>query len=263
MLFRSLDLGINYIDTAPAYFTSDDSISEVRIGEVIADGRRDEFYLATKTDRRTSRDALSQLEVSLTRLRTDRIDCWQIHHLDEFSELDVIFGRGGAIEAIERAKRHGLTRFVGVTGHSDPAVLLEALKRYPFDTVLMALNPADKHINSFQQNLLPYCVKNNIGVIAMKVFSRGAMFVSPIGAVECIRYVMGLPVSTMIIGISNVEQLERNIQISLMPPLNEAEMGDLEFMTEPHASEMLFYRRDGSGNWEAYENIEGLPQQVL
>lgn len=258
LIHRALDLGVNYIDSAPAY---DDS--EMRIGEVIADGRRDEFYLATKTDKRTARDAFVQLTDSLRRLQTDRLDCWQLHHLDEFSELDEIFGRGGVIEAVDRAKKSGIIRFAGITGHSDPAVLEEALKRYPFDQVLMALNAADKHINSFQETLLPLCVKMGVGIVAMKTFSRGAMFAAPLTAEDCLRWVMGLPVSTIITGVSNVEQLERNISIGNMPPMEKEEMVSFEAACEPHASEMLFFRKDGSANWDAYKDIHVLPQQVL
>jgi predicted aldo/keto reductase-like oxidoreductase len=259
LIHRALDLGVNYIDTAPAY---DDS--EMRIGEVIADGRRNEFYLATKTDKRTAKDAFTQLTDSLKRLQTDRVDCWQLHHLDEFSELDEIFAPGGAIEAVERARKSGLIRFVGITGHSDPAVLEEALKRYPFDQVLMAMNAADKHINSFQETLLPACVKMGVGIVAMKVFSRGAMFAAPLTAEDCLRWVMGLPVSTILAGISNIEQLERNVSIGNMPPMEKEEMASFEAACEPHATEMLFFRKDGNADsWDAYKDIHVLPQQVL
>jgi len=207
---RAIDLGVNYLDTAPAYGPSQDYI-----GEVMAT-RRDEVFLASKTHDRTRDGSLRLLDDSLRRLRTDHLDLWQLHNLTDFADLDQIFGRGGAIHAMEAAREDGRVRFLGLTGHYDPAVLVEGIRRFPFDTVLCALNAADRHRKSFIETLLPVATERGMGIIGMKVPARGRMFRA--GGVETMRqamgYVLTLPVSTVIIGCSTIEEVEENSEIA-------------------------------------------------
>jgi aryl-alcohol dehydrogenase-like predicted oxidoreductase len=242
MINEALDKGVNYVDTAPAYGPK---ISEKVIGEAIKDRDRD-FYLATKCDKRSNNSAWKQINQSIERLGTTP-DCIQIHHLDHKWEVDKIFDSDGAIKALKRAKKEGLCKYLGITGHSDPTVLLDALKRYDFDTVLGAVNIADPYTYSFQARLIPYCKENNIGFIAMKVCAQGNIFrKNGINSMkDCLDYVWSIPgVSTAIIGIENSEQLNRNVALSKshkQMPINK--MRDLEMKVEPYHKDALFFRK--------------------
>src|SRR5262245_42050530 len=146
---RALDRGVNYCDTAPAYASSMDYYGAA-LGE-----RRKQIFLASKTADRTRDGSLRILDDSLKRLRTDRLDLWQLHDLRTVSEVEQIFSKHGAIHALMQAREHGRVRFLGLTGHHDPAVLIEAMRRFDFDTVLIALNIADVHRISFARSVLP------------------------------------------------------------------------------------------------------------
>ena len=147
---RAIDLGVNYIDTAAAYGRG---ISQTYIGEVMAT-RRHEVFLATKTHNRTRDGSKQLLDDSLKRLKTDHLDLWQLHNITHTEQLDQIFGKDGAIEAMIEARDQKIVRFLGITGHYDPAVLMDGLRRFPFDTILMALNAADRHHTPFQDSVL-------------------------------------------------------------------------------------------------------------
>jgi aryl-alcohol dehydrogenase-like predicted oxidoreductase len=141
VILEALRLGVRYCDTAPAYQQSQDYYGEAF--RIAGKGARDGVFLASKTHERTRDRALRLLDDSLRRLGTDRLDLWQMHDLREMEEIDVICGRGGALEAAAAAKADGRVRFIGLTGHHDPDVLVEAMRRFPFDNVLVAINPAD------------------------------------------------------------------------------------------------------------------------
>ncbi len=167
VIHRALDQGVNYCDTAPAYAGSLDYY-----GAALGERRRDVF-LASKTHDRTRDGSLRLLEESLNRLHTDHLDLWQLHDLRTPGDLSAIFGRGGALEALVQAREEGRVRFLGLTGHHDPAILLEAMGRFDFDTVLMALNAADVHRLSFARSVLVEAVRKGMGVIGMKVYAAG------------------------------------------------------------------------------------------
>lgn len=243
---RAIDLGVNYIDTAAAYGRG---ISQGYIGEVMAT-RRDEVFLATKTHDRTRDGSLRLLEDSLRSLRTDRLDLWQLHNVRTDEQLETIFGRGGAIEALRSARDEGVVRFLGITGHFDPAPLTRAIARFDFDTILMALNPADPHHLPFTRELLPLANRKGMGVIGMKIPARGRVFRE--GGITSMRqsmsYVLTLPVSTVIVGCDTVAQLEENVAIAAdFRPLRAAEMAELERLTADYASEAAFFKRGAAG----------------
>lgn len=253
---RAIDLGVNYIDTAAGYGRG---ISQMYIGEVMAT-RRKEVFLATKTRSRERDGALRDLEQSLKSLKTDHIDLWQNHNVMRDEEVEQILGKGGAIEAMLQARDQKMIRFIGITGHFDPAVLAKALQRFEFDTVLMALNPADKHRLSFIQELLPLANEKKMGVIGMKIPARGRIF-KPGGITSIkdpMRYVLTLPVSTVIIGCDTVAQLEENVRIAqTFTPMSQADMARLEGMTASYESEAAFFKKKPAGvvgpdhvNWE-------------
>lgn len=243
---RAIDLGVNYIDTAAAYGRG---ISQEYIGEVMATRRR-EVFLASKTHDRTRDGSLRLLEESLRLLRTDHLDLWQLHNVRTDAQLETIFGEDGAIEALQRAREEGTVRFLGITGHFDPAPLGRALERFNFDTILMALNPADPHHLPFTEELLPLATRKGMGVIGMKIPARGRIFRE--GGITSMRqamsYVLTLPVSTVIVGCDTVEQLEENVSIAArFKPLDEKEMAHLERLTADYASDAAFFKQGMAG----------------
>jgi len=264
LIERALDLGVNYIDTSSIYGGAD-RWSERYIGQVMK-RRRSEAYLASKTKERTRDGSLRMIEKSLELLQTDHLDCWQLHDIGTIEEVDKIFGKGGAMEALLEAKEQKLVRFLGVTGHYRPDALIEAIKRYPFDTILMAVNAADKHHYSFMDQLLPMAVEKQMGIIGMKVPSRGRLLSSwtppPLekqqksweGVVisngpgtldmrEAMYYALTLPVSTIIVGCDSIAQLEENVKLAReFTPLNESQMAALSAKAEPVSKQALFFR---------------------
>ncbi len=241
IISRALELGVNYIDTAPLYGRG---ASERYIGEGIR-GRRDRVFIATKTDDRTYDGSMRSLEGSLKRLGTDHVDLWQIHNVQSGFDVDFILSREGAVKALEKARDEKMVRFTGITGHKDPFVLKRAIESHPFDAILMAINPADRHADSFIDNLLPVAVSQNMGIMAMKVPSRGKIFrATGVRTMEsAMRYALSHPVSTLVIGISDTGELEENARIAReFTPLTAADMASLEELTKPYHADALWYR---------------------
>lgn len=256
---RAIDLGVNYIDTAASY---GGGISQLNIGRVMKT-RRSEVWLSSKTHDRTFTGSMRLLEESLKNLQTDHLDTWQLHNVQTMAQLDQIFAADGAIKAMEKAKAEGMIRNIGITGHFEPLVLLEAIKRYPFDSILMAVNAADIHYLSFINYLLPEAQKQGIAIVGMKVATRGRLISTwtpppleeqperlrtpkpgTITIKEALTYNMSLPVSTTIIGIDTVAQIEEDVKIaSGFSPLCEAEMKEIEFKTLPVVRQGLYFRR--------------------
>jgi aryl-alcohol dehydrogenase-like predicted oxidoreductase len=257
---RAIDLGVNYIDTAASY---GQGVSQLNIGRVMKT-RRKEVWLATKTHDRTYDGSMRLLEESLRNLQTDHIDTWQLHNIQNMDQLDQIFSTNGAIRALEKAKREGIVRNLGITGHFEPLVLLEGMRRFAFDSILLALNAADVHYLSFKNYLLPEVQKRGIAIIGMKVTTRSRILstwtppppeqqtdqrlrTSKPGTItikEALTYNMSLPVSTTIIGVDNIAQIEENVKIaSEFSPLSQAQMEEIEFKTLPVVRQALYFRR--------------------
>lgn len=231
---KALEVGVQYFDTAPAYSQSQDYY-----GEALGPDRK-KIFLASKTHDRTRDGSLKLLQDSLRRLKTDHLDLWQLHDLRDDSDIEAIFSKRGAIHALEEARSQGLVRFLGITGHTDPRILAEAVRRYPFDTALVALNAADRHHLSFIEQFLPAAQERNMGIIGMKIYNRGAIFQK--GGVEsaedAFRYVLTLPVSLAIIGCRSPEEVERNAQFArAFKPLGSEAMARLEKLTRPYAEQ--------------------------
>lgn len=243
---RAIDLGVNYIDTAARY---GGGISQKYIGEVMAT-RRKEVFLASKTHDRTRDGSLRLLEESLSSLQTDHLDLWQHHNVSSDEDLDNIFGKDGAIEAMQKARDEKMVRFLGITGHSDPAVLMRGIERFDFDCILMALNASDTHNLSFQEELLPLANKKQMGVIAMKIPARGRLFRE--GGItsmkDAMTYVISRPVSTVIVGCDTVEQLEENVSIAAnFKPPSPAEVARIEGLTKDYWAEASYFKRGARG----------------
>lgn len=238
---RALDLGVNYIDTSPTYGSGG---SESNIGHVLAD-RRDEVFLATKSHDRTYDGTMRLVEESLARLRTDRIDLYQIHNVRVPGDLSGALGSNGAVKALEELRSAGVIRFTGITGHSDPELLLRGIREYPFDCLLMTLNAADIHQKPFQTELLREAVRREMGIIAMKVTAVGRIFRE--GGItsmeEALGYTLSFPVSTAIVGVSNVRELEENAGIARdFEPFTRARRAEIERLTAGYASEGNFFK---------------------
>ncbi len=232
---RALDLGINYFDTAARYGPSQDYY-----GEAMGD-RRKGIFLASKTHDRTRDGSLRLLDDSLRRLRTDHLDLWQLHNINGRDDLDRIFAADGAIHALTKARDEKMVRFLGITGHFDPDLLIDGLSRFDFDCILMALNAADRHHKPFGEKLLPLAVEKKLGIIGMKVPARGRIFTayddSGKGLAtmqQALSYTLTLPVATAIVGVDSVAQLEENARIAReFKPLGEQDMSRLAALTAP------------------------------
>lgn len=239
---RAIELGIRYFDTA-----SDYGPSEENLGKVLP-AYRSRVFLATKTSARDRDGAWRDLEKSLKRLKTDRLDLWQLHHVSFKEELDQIFSAKGAIRAIEEAKQQKIIRFSGITGHHEPAIIAAGLQRYPFDTTLISLNAAEKHHpRSFVANALPIAKSKNIGVIAMKVPAYGKLFKNRVldGMHQAMGYTLSLPgVHCCVIAAESVKQLEENFQVArAFKPLNRSQMAAIEKRTAVAWEENTFFRQ--------------------
>ena len=258
---RAIDLGINYIDTAAVYGRTSDKVgkdaaagqSERNMGQVMK-YRRKEVFLATKTNDRTYDGSMRLLEKSLKNLQTDHIDLWQIHNLRtaEIGNIDKFFANDGVVKAMEKARDQKIVKFLGITGHESPAMLKAMVERYPFDNVLVAINAADKHFDPFIEKFLPVANAKNMGIVGMKIPARDRIF-SHGGIItikEAIEYVLSLPLSTIIIGLDDVAQLEENITIARnFKPLTADQMLAIEEKTKPYYKDLLFFKNQSE--WPA------------
>src|SRR5712692_5136387 len=234
VILEALRLGVRYCDTAPAYQQSQDYYGAA-LRQAGQEARR-QIFLASKTHQRTRDGSLRLLEDSLRRIGTDHLDLWQLHDLREVEELDAIFGKGGTIEAVIAAKEDGRIRFAGITGHHDPAILVEAMRRYPFDSVLCAINPADPARLPFLQTVVPFARQQGMGVVGMKVLGAGRIVADRTAtAEELIRYAAS-HADTVIIGCSSVEEVRANLAIAArFRSMTASEMTKLEQRLAPLA----------------------------
>jgi aryl-alcohol dehydrogenase-like predicted oxidoreductase len=203
----AIDRGIRYFDTAWFYSNGQ---AETRMGKVVKH-RRSEMWIATKTWD-TSRDgARRQLETSLSRLQTDYVNEWRLHNVWDYERLDEFTGKGGALEAAIQARDEGLVRHISISCHTDPQILIEALDRFPFDSALIALSALDHFMLSFAEEFLPVANAKGIATIAMKVLGLGSLTHE---VERSLRYAFSLPVSTVIVGMETMAQLEQNLAIA-------------------------------------------------
>ena len=211
VLNHAIDLGIDYLDTAYAY---GDGKSETRVGKVMAT-RRKEVWLATKIPDRTRDGFLSRLEGSLKRLQTDHVDLVHIHSLGHADDLAKVEAADGALKGALEAKEQKMARFIGVTSHTEGAILAQALERHPFDCTQMALNPSGN--GQFEKTALVVANKKKLGIIAMKVYGQEFLIGSEAGKAEAstlLRFAMSLPVSAAVAGMPKPEMLEQNVEVA-------------------------------------------------
>jgi predicted aldo/keto reductase-like oxidoreductase len=212
LMHQAIDGGLDFFDNCWDYH---DGYSEEVMGKAIQD-RRDKVFLMTKICERDYKGALSNLEDSLRRLKTDHLDLWQFHEMVYDNDPDWVFEKGGIKAAIE-AQKAGKVRFIGFTGHKDPSIHLKMLgKPYAWASAQMPINVCDWHFRSFAQNVVPVCLEKGVGVIGMKslgggdgLLLKGNLLTAP----ECIRYALSQPVSSLVTGIVNQRDLNQAIEI--------------------------------------------------
>jgi aryl-alcohol dehydrogenase-like predicted oxidoreductase len=239
LINRALDLGITYCESARAY-----SGSESYYGNALRT-RRQDVFLASKSHERSRSGALAHLHETLANMGTDHLDLWQVHDVREEAEIEELFGPGGAMEAFVAAKEQGLTRFIGVTGHHDPAVIRRCLELFDFDTVLMPVNPAEPAYLSFLESVLPVALQKDMGIIGMKTYLRGFASRLPwyVSMEPFFRFALSQPVSTIVIGCDDLSQLEENAAFARScEPMTMPEQENLVHDVAPFARQLLYYK---------------------
>ena len=253
----ALEGGINFLDNCWDY---NGGASELRMGKALRDGYRQKAFLMTKIDGQTKKAAAVQIEESLRRLETDHIDLLQFHEVIRMTDPERIFGSAGGMEAVLAAQKAGKVRFIGFTGHKNPAMHLHMLEtadthKFHFDAVQMPLNAMDAHYESFEQKVLPVLLKNEIGVLGMKPMGAGLLLQSKtLTPVECLRYAMSLPTSVVITGCQSLADVQQALMVARnFQPLNAAELKVLLAKTAAAAQ---------NGEFEGYKNTNNFDGTV-
>ena len=240
----AIDRGINFMDNSWDY---NGGASETRMGKALRDGYREKAFLMTKIDGRSKKEATRQLDESLRRLQTDRIDLVQHHEVIRFEDPHRIFDTEGANAALVEARKAGKLRYIGFTGHKDPHIHLHMLAvakehDFAFDTVQMPLNVMDAHYRSFEKLVLPELVKQKIGVLGMKSMANGIILKSrTVTPIECLHYALSLPTSVVITGCDTMEILEQALNaVRTFRPLSAANRRALLAKTKKAAEDGEF-----------------------
>ena len=236
----ALEAGINYFETARAY-----SGSEAYLGRSLK-GHRDKIFLTSKTHGRTFREAMAHLTITLKNLDTDYLDLWQVHDIRTMDDVELIGAPSGALEALHHARERGWVRFIGITGHHDPAVLRRALELYEFDTVLLPVNPAEPHHASFLP-LAREAMAKGLGVIAMKTLVRGQLpqlAEEPDQLVgELLAYALSHPVTLAVVGADSADQVRQLAAAARdFVPMTPEEQRRLEEAVAPLARQLMYYK---------------------
>jgi predicted aldo/keto reductase-like oxidoreductase len=236
VLERAINLGITYLDSAYSY---GDGESETRVGKVMAT-RRKEVFLATKIPDRTRDAFMRRLEGSLKRLQTDHLDLVHIHSLGKADDLAKIEAADGALKGLLEAREQKMTRFIGMTSHTDGAVMAQAIQRHDLNCVQMALNASRN--GRFEELALPAARKKNLGIIAMKVMGQEFLIGQDPGKADpasLLRYSMSLPVTTAVVGMPALGMLEKNVEVARnFSPLSEEDIERMRKSLDPSRGPM-------------------------
>ena len=252
LVHEAIEAGITFMDNAWEYHNG---YSEEIMGKALQ-GRRHQAFLMTKvcTHGRDKNVAMSQLDESLRRLRTDYLDLWQIHEVIYDNDPELIFRPGGAADALMDAKRQGKVRFVGFTGHKDPSIHLEVLKyQFPFDTCQLATNVFDGTFRSFERDVIPELHRQGIAPLGMKALSGNGDPIKQgvLSAEEALRYALSLPVASIVTGIDSREILQQNFRIAReFVPLTEEQMAALRQKMASYAADGRFELFKSSGRYD-------------
>jgi predicted aldo/keto reductase-like oxidoreductase len=189
--------------------------------------------------------ALGHLEETLKNMKTDFLDLWMVHDVRTIKDIDQIFGPQGAIKAFESARRDGLVKWIGISGHRNPTILSRAIDLFPFDAVLIPINAAEPHYWSFAEEVLPKAQAKGMGILGMKSLSRGvAMKIFGVEASEnFLRFALSQPVSTIVVGCDSIEQLETNAKVAqTFRPMTKRDQDILLAKTKSYARELMYYK---------------------
>lgn len=239
LINKAVDLGVNYLESARAY-----SGSEAYYGQALRERRKD-IFLASKSHARDKKGASDHLHETLRNMKTDHLDLWQVHDVRTEDEVSEILGPHGALEAFVQARQEGLVRFIGVTGHHDPSVIRRCIEQFDFDTVLIPVNPAEPEYKSFVDEIIPLANEKRMGVVGMKVYFRGLAESMPgFASMEPFyRFALSQPITTVVIGCDNVEQLEGNVKFAgSFKPMTATEQKNLIEATSPYARQLMYYK---------------------
>jgi len=239
LINRAIDLGVTYFESARAY-----SGSESYYGRALRD-RRKEIFLASKSHARDKRGALNHLKETLEQMRTDHLDLWQVHDMRTEEDIKEVFGPDGALEAFADAKKKGLVRFIGVTGHHDPSILKRCIQDFDFDTVLLPVNPAEPAYKSFIDEVIPVARRKGMGIVGMKTFFRGlAQKIPGYGTLETFfRFALSHPISTAVIGCDSIGQLEEDVGFArAFQQMSRKEMQGIIDAVSPYARQLMYYK---------------------
>ena len=240
LINAAIDLGVNYCESARAY-----AGSESYYGKALGE-RRAGVFLTSKSHARDRRGARAHLQETLKNMKTDHLDLWQVHDVRTDEDIGEIFGPGGAIEAFVEAKEKGMTRFIGVTGHHDPLVLRRCIELFPFDTVLLPVNPGEPAYKSFLKEVIPLALEKQMGIIGMKVYFRGlAQEIPGYTSLEpFLRFALSQPVTNVVIGCDDVEQLAENVRFAeSYVPMTDLEMQALVRDVSLYARKLMYYKQ--------------------
>ena len=239
LINRAIDLGINYFESARAY-----SGSESYYGLALKERRRD-IFLTSKSHARDKQGALAHLHETLTNMKTDYLDLWQVHDVRTEEDTEEIFGPRGALEAFREARDKGMVRFIGVTGHHDPLITKRCIEMFDFDTVLIPVNPAEPSYKSYTDTVIPPASQKGMGIVAMKVYFRGfaARIPDYRGMEPFFRFALSQPVTTAVIGCDDTRQLEENVSFaSSYTAMSQKEQNELLEFVAPYARQLMYYK---------------------
>jgi aryl-alcohol dehydrogenase-like predicted oxidoreductase len=235
LIRQAVDRGITFLDNCWDY---NDGQSEVRMGKALAGGYRNRVFLMTKIDGRTKAAAAQQIDESLQRLQSDHVDLMQFHEVIRLEDPDRIFAEGGAMEAMQDAKKAGKVRFIGFTGHKDPLVHLRMLDiarqhSFHFDTVQMPLNVMDAHFRSFAKDVLPVLTREGIAPLGMKAFGDHNVLDyilanNSMTPIQALHYCLNLPIAVQITGIDSPKILDQALEAArTFKPMSQTEVASL------------------------------------
>ena len=251
LLTYALDHGFYYWDTAHTY-DYDGVCSEERLGRILKH-RRNEVFLSTKLSKRDYDGAMQELELSLKRLKTDRLDLLQIHSINSLEDVDAVGAPDSVLKVVQSAKEQRITRFIGFTGHASAQAMSAMVKRHSFDTMLIALNHYSQGKEDFENQPVPEAARKNMGVLLMKAI-RPRETMPSLDPNDLIRYALSLEHGhAAAVGMDGMDVLKKNLETARdFKPLSPQEMDRIRGDLEPLAAKRMYpWMRPGytDGTW--------------